>query len=113
MAQKLIFDVSSYTLSQEEQEEIAFWNYDQYPYTLYGTVVSQNGEYITTKQYGSYKFKAKKIFPRSEASVVIEELDHLKLDRQKALGLIEKEYRIKLAELSERFDIPMPVHVFK
>jgi len=94
--------------------EIAFWNYDQYPYTLYGTVVKKfEDDIIQVKEFGGCSFKTKFVCHEPEAKVIISELNHLEKEYKKALGHIHKEYRIKLAELSERHALPMPNHIFK
>jgi hypothetical protein len=112
VTQKLVFDEISYTFKSDEV--IAFWYYDQYPYTLWGTVTKRhdNGN-VSVKEYGGSVFKPKTLLPRSKAEPVIQHLSQLKKERDRAMGLIAKEYRIKLAELAERYAIPMPVEVFK
>lgn len=99
---------------EDEVPEIAFWHYDTYPYTLWGAVVDKmiDGS-VKTKEYSGYRFKPKFICPEPEAKALIKELETLKKEYEKTLGLTHKEYRLKLADFSVRSNIPMPNQVFK
>lgn len=78
---------------------IAFWKYDQYPYCLSGTVESFKGDLVKIKEYRSY-FKPIKIMDHNSGKELVLKLSALEKEYNSALKLLKEEYNRKLDEIA-------------
>jgi hypothetical protein len=84
----------------ESAAQFAFWNYDQYPFFLGGTVTHMREDgLIQTKEYGpGHWFRPVLIVPEETGKIMKNTLRHLEEDYCKAQKALAKEFAEKLAK---------------
>lgn len=87
--------------------QVAFWGHDQYPYLRWGTI---DAYYygpelrVTTKEYHSLRFLPKFVLPKAEAGPIIEKLQDLTAERDKALAAIARKFSGALTPVLEELE---------
>lgn len=85
----------------KENEFVAFWENDSYPYLLWGTVTKfvPVGR-VETKEYGhGYTFRYVYLRPKSEALDIIAALQDLKEAKKRDFNELDLRYATKLSEV--------------
>lgn len=84
-----------------QQELMAFWKYDQFPYLLWGTITNFGSEgRIQTIEYGYGNWFAPKFILAKEDGIHLSiKLDKLRNDRNSELKKLEDKYNNLLEEM--------------
>jgi hypothetical protein len=78
----------------------AFWEYDQYPFVLSGTVTRITDQGFQTKQYGNYNFSPIFVLPDEDGDAVEAKLEELTNQYRRELAALKANYKRKVLEVA-------------
>lgn len=93
-----------------EQKLMAFWSYDQFPYTLYSevdTFWTDKPSVVKVKGFGGSSFKYKHILPFEVGANLAKELDTLEKEYKREMTLLSMKYHTLLDELGNKYGLPV------
>ena len=83
-----------------QQELMAFWSYDQFPFVLWGEVDGFTDEgLVKAKNYGTMLFKPLYIVPKDVGLLLVEDIDKLKRSYADSLSRVKSDHKQKLNNL--------------